>query len=142
MANRALIKDLHQYVDQTVTLSGWLQRGRAGGKVLFLMLRDGTGLCQCVVEKSNMPEDCFNELKRLGQESSFTVTGTVRADERSVGGHELAVTDASIIGVSTDYPITPKAHGVDFLMKHRHLHLRSQRQRMSSSGMARESQCP
>jgi asparaginyl-tRNA synthetase len=128
MANKTTISELKNHVDGEVTLSGWLYRGRAGGKVLFLIIRDGTGLCQCVVEKAKIPEELFGELKHLGDESSLTVTGTVRADERSVGGYELAVTGAEIISPAVDYPITPKAHGVDFLMKNRHLHLRSQRQ--------------
>jgi asparaginyl-tRNA synthetase len=122
------ISKLKDHVDTKVTLSGWLYNNRSSGKVLFLMLRDGTGLCQCVVEKGKVPEDLFDILKHLGQESSLSVTGRVRADQRSVGGFEMAVTHAIIIGQSQDYPITPKAHGVDFLMKHRHLHLRSQRQ--------------
>ena len=128
MANKTTISELKNNVDKAVTLSGWLYRGRAGGKVLFLVIRDGTGLCQCVVEKAKIPEELFGKLKHLGDESSLTVTGIVRADQRSVGGYELAVTDAKIISPAVDYPITPKAHGVDFLMKNRHLHLRSQRQ--------------
>ena len=126
--NKVSIADLKDYVGRQVTLSGWLYRGRASGKVQFLIVRDGTGLCQCVVEKGKIPDELYDQLKRLGTESSLTVTGTVRADERSVGGHELAVTDAKIISPAIDYPITPKAHGVDFLLKNRHLHLRSQKQ--------------
>ncbi len=126
--NKTYISELKDNIDKSVTLSGWLYRSRPGGKVLFLILRDGTGLCQCVVEKDKISDDLFEELKHLGTESSLTITGTVRADERSVGGHELAVTDARILCESQDYPITPKEHGVDFLLKHRHLHLRSQRQ--------------
>ena len=126
--NKTCISELKNNIDKTVTLSGWLYRGRAGGKVLFLIIRDGTGLCQCVVEKAKVPEELFGKLKHLGNESSLTVTGTVRADQRSTGGYELAVTSAKIISPALDYPITPKAHGVDFLMKNRHLHLRSQRQ--------------
>ncbi len=122
------ICDLSNFVDKEVILAGWLYKGRSSGKVQFLVLRDGTGLCQCVVEKSKVPGELFEQLKRLGQESSLTITGTVRADERSVGGYELAVTDAQIISPADGYPITPKSHGVDFLLKHRHLHLRSQRQ--------------
>jgi len=128
MANKTTITDLKNHVDGEVTLAGWLYRGRASGKVLFLIVRDGTGLCQCVVENGKVPEETFDRLKRLGDESSLTITGTVLADERSVGGYELAVTDVRILCESQDYPITPKAHGVDFLMKNRHLHLRSQRQ--------------
>jgi len=122
------INCLYRHEGKEVTLAGWLYKGRSSGKVQFLVLRDGTGLCQCVVEKSKVPRELFEQLKHLGQESSLTVTGTVRADERSVGGYELAVTDAQIISQADGYPITPKSHGTDFLLKHRHLHLRSQRQ--------------
>ncbi|MFC1766656.1 asparagine--tRNA ligase [Planctomycetota bacterium] len=122
------IAQLKDFVGQEVTLCGWLYRGRSSGKVQFLVLRDGTGLCQCVVEKGQIPDELFAELKHLGQESSLSLTGLVRAEERSVGGHELAVTGAAIVGPAADYPITPKAHGIDFLMRNRHLHFRSQRQ--------------
>jgi asparaginyl-tRNA synthetase len=122
------INCLSKHDGTEVTLSGWLYKGRSSGKVLFLVLRDGTGLCQCVVEKSKVPEELFSQLKHLGQESSLTVSGTVRADDRSVGGYELAVTDAQIISPADGYPITPKSHGIDFLLRHRHLHFRSQQQ--------------
>jgi asparaginyl-tRNA synthetase len=122
------IINLKNFTDQEVTLSGWLYNSRASGKVQFLIIRDGTGLCQCIVEKGKVSDELFEQLRHLGQESSLTVTGTVRADERSIGGYELALTDAKTIAESKDYPITPKSHGVDFLLKHRHLHLRSQRQ--------------
>jgi len=122
------ICDLCNAEGKEVTLAGWLYKGRSSGKVQFLVLRDGTGLCQCVVEKSKIPEELFSRLKHLGQESSLTITGTVRADERSLGGYELAVTNAQIISQADGYPITPKSHGIDFLLKHRHLHFRSQRQ--------------
>ncbi len=122
------INCLSQHQGKEVTLAGWLYKGRSSGKVQFLVLRDGTGLCQCVVEKSKVPGELFEQLKHLGQESSLTVTGTVRADERSLGGYELAVTNAQVISPADGYPITPKSHGVDFLLKHRHLHLRSQHQ--------------
>jgi len=125
---KAYISELKNNVGQEVMLAGWLYNSRASGKVLFLIIRDGTGLCQCIVEKGKVSDELFEQLKRSGQESSLTITGTVRADERSVGGYELAVTDAQVIGESNDYPITPKSHGVDFLLKNRHLHLRSQRQ--------------
>ncbi|MHC4745463.1 MAG: asparagine--tRNA ligase, partial [Planctomycetota bacterium] len=122
------ISQLKNHVEQQVTLAGWLYKSRSSGKVQFLVVRDGTGLCQCIVEKGKIPDEMFDQLKHLGQESSLTVTGDVRADDRSVGGYELAVTGAEIISPAADYPITPKTHGVDFLMKHRHLHFRSQRQ--------------
>jgi len=127
-STKAYISELKNNVGQEVTLSGWLYQSRSSGKIQFLIVRDGTGLCQCIVEKDKVPEKLFDELKHLGQESSLTVTGVVRADERSVGGFELAVTDAQIISPAVDYPITPKSHGIDFLLKNRHLHLRSQRQ--------------
>jgi len=130
MANNSTvyIDRLKDHVGEEVTLEGWLYRGRASGKVQFLIVRDGTGLCQCVVEKGKISDELFDQLKHLGQESSLRVTGTVRADERSVGGHELAATGARIIAPAEGYPITPKSHGVDFLMRHRHLHFRSQQQ--------------
>ena len=126
--NAVYINQLKDHVGQEVTLSGWLYNSRASGKIQFLIVRDGTGLCQCIVEKGKVADERFEQLKRLGQESSLSVTGTIRADERSVGGYEMAVTDAQIIASAEGYPITPKPHGVEFLMKHRHLHLRSQRQ--------------
>jgi len=126
--NVVYIDQLKNHVGQEVTLKGWLYNSRASGKIQFLIVRDGTGRCQCIVEKGKVPEDVFDQFKHLGQESSLSVTGTVRADERSLGGHELAVTGARPLSPAEGYPITPKQHGVDFLMKHRHLHLRSQRQ--------------
>ncbi len=127
--NRSVnIAHLRNYENQQVTLAGWLYNSRSSGKIQFLIIRDGTGLCQCVVEKGRISDELFERLKRLGQESSLRVTGLVRADPRSVSGYELAVTDAEIICPADDYPITPKSHGVDFLLKHRHLHLRSRRQ--------------
>ena len=128
MTENVYIDQLKDHVGQEVTLQGWLYNSRASGKIQFLIIRDGTGLCQCIVEKGKVPEGVFDELKKLGQESSLAVTGTIRADERSVGGYEMAVTDAWIICATEGYPITPKPHGVDFLMRHRHLHFRSQKQ--------------
>jgi len=122
------ISCLASFEGQQVTLAGWLYKSRSSGKIQFLVIRDGTGLCQCIVEKGRVPDELFDNLKHLGQESSLTVTGLVRAEKRSVGGYELAVTGAQIISPADGYPITPKSHGTDFLLKHRHLHLRSQRQ--------------
>jgi len=126
--NNTFISELKDNVGKEVTLAGWLYKGRSSGKIQFLIIRDGTGLCQCIAEYGKVPDELFEQLKHLGQESSLTITGTVRADSRSVGGFELAVTGAQIISPATDYPITPKSHGTDFLLKNRHLHLRSQRQ--------------
>ncbi len=125
---KTTISHLNNCVDHEVTLSGWLYNSRSSGKLVFLILRDGTGLCQCIVEKEKMPEDVFDAVKHLGQESSLRVTGLCRAEPRSPGGHEIAVTSVDIVCPTNDYPITPKEHGVDFLMKNRHLHFRSQRQ--------------
>ncbi len=127
-SSKTYIAELKNDVGQEVTLSGWLYNSRASGKIQFLILRDGTGLCQCVVEKGTVGDELFEQLKHLAQESSLTVTGTVRADQRSVGGYELAVTGAKVISPADGYPITPKSHGIDFLLKHRHLHLRSHQQ--------------
>jgi asparaginyl-tRNA synthetase len=120
------ICSLKDNVGKTVTIGGWVYHSRPGGKVIFLVVRDGSGLCQCIIEKTAVPEELFRQLSHLGMESSLTLTGAVRADDRSVGGYELAVTDAKIFCPTQDYPITPKSHGIDFLLKNRHLHLRSQ----------------
>jgi len=126
--SKVYISQLKDNVGKEITLEGWLYNSRASGKIQFLIIRDGTGLCQCIVEKGKVSDELFEELKHLGQESSLKITGTVRQEARSVGGYELAVTGAQIISLAADYPITPKSHGVDFLLKNRHLHLRSQRQ--------------
>ena len=122
------IAQLKDNVGQQVTLAGWLYQSRSSGKIQFLIIRDGTGLCQCIAEYGKLSDELFTQLKHLGAESALKITGMVRAESRSVGGYELAVTAAEIVSQSHDYPITPKSHGVDFLLKHRHLHLRSQRQ--------------
>jgi len=126
--NKSYISQLKDFVGQEVTLAGWIYQARSSGKVQFIILRDGSGLCQCVVEKGKVPDDVFDKLEHLGQESSLMITGVVRAEPRSVGGYELAATNTQVIHATADYPITPKEHGIDFLLKHRHLHLRSQRQ--------------
>ncbi|MCC6360147.1 MAG: asparagine--tRNA ligase [Phycisphaerales bacterium] len=128
MATRTTIRELSQYVGQPVTLSGWLYNSRSSGKLMFLLLRDGTGLCQCVLEKTDANADLFAAADKLGQESSLEIDGVVRADERAEGGHELTVTTLRIIQNVQGFPITPKPHGIEFLMKHRHLWFRSRRQ--------------
>ncbi len=125
------ISDACHHEGQRVGIQGWLYNLRKSGKIVFPLIRDGSGLMQCVAVKSNLPEELFNELKNLTQESSLTVTGTVRAEGRAIGGYELDVDSAQIVQrVSEEhpYPITPKEHGVDFLMDHRHLWLRSRKQ--------------
>ncbi|MHC4641919.1 MAG: asparagine--tRNA ligase [Planctomycetota bacterium] len=126
--SKVYISQLKDNVEKEITLEGWLYNSRASGKIQFLIVRDGTGLCQCIAEKGKVSDELFEQLKHLGRESSLTVTGTVREEARSVGGFELAVTGAQIVSPTADYPITPKSHGVDFLLKNRHLHFRSQRQ--------------
>lgn len=130
-ATQISIRDASQHVGERVGIRGWLYNLRKSGKIVFPLIRDGSGLMQCVAVKSGLPEDLFNELKNLTQESSLSVTGTVRAEPRAAGGYELDVDGAEVIQrVSEEhpYPITPKDHGVDFLMDHRHLWLRSRRQ--------------
>jgi asparaginyl-tRNA synthetase len=122
------ISDLSNHIGEEVQLSGWVYKTRPTGKLIFLTVRDGTGLCQCVIEKSDDTEPFFDTAKRLSQESSLHVRGRVRADERAIGGCELDVTALALVHAATDFPITPKPHGVEFLMKHRHLWFRSRRQ--------------
>lgn len=122
------IRDLAQHVDQEITLSGWIYNKRSSGKVKFIILRDGTGYLQCVYFKGNLTEEVFNLVDKLGQESSVIVTGKVKEEPRAVGGFELDATDLKVISEAHEYPITPKEHGVEFLMDNRHLWLRSSRQ--------------
>jgi asparaginyl-tRNA synthetase len=127
-APHVYINQLAAHVGETVTLRGWLYNLRTSGKLLFPQLRDGTGVVQCVVFKKNVPEELWDALKHLGQESALTIRGSVRADERAPGGFEIDVVDAEVIQSIEGYPITPKEHGTEFLMDHRHLWLRSRRQ--------------
>jgi asparaginyl-tRNA synthetase len=122
------INQLSSHVGEEVTLKGWLYNLRSSGKILFPQLRDGTGIVQCVVLKQSVAPEVWDQLKGLGQESALIVRGTVRADERAPGGYELDVTAAEVVQEVHDYPITPKEHGTEFLMDHRHLWLRSRRQ--------------
>ena len=122
------IADIATHEGQEVTLRGWLHKRRSSGKIHFLTVRDGTGFVQAVMSKSTVGDDIFTKADHLGQETSLTVRGTVRADTRAPGGYEVDVADLSVIAESHDYPITPKAHGVDFLQDRRHLWIRSARQ--------------
>lgn len=125
---KVTIAEVHQYVGQEVTIGAWIANKRSSGKIAFLQLRDGTGFIQGVVEKSNVEEAVFQTAKSITQESSLYVTGIVKEDSRSPFGYELSVTNLEVISESVDYPITPKNHGTEFLMDHRHLWLRSRRQ--------------
>jgi asparaginyl-tRNA synthetase len=122
------INRLKEHVGQTVTLKGWIYNSRPSGKLAFITLRDGTGLCQCVLEKKPETDGFFDAVARLGQESSLILTGLVAEEPRSIGGYELRVSGAEVVHSARDYPITPKPHGIEFLMKHRHLWFRSKRQ--------------
>ena len=122
------ISDLKNYVGQEVTLRGWLFNKRSGGKVRFVILRDGTGYLQCVYFKGNVTEDTFEAADKIGQESSIEVTGKVKEEPRAVGGYELDATGLTIIQNAQNYPITPKDHGIEFLLDNRHLWLRSKKQ--------------
>lgn len=121
------IDQLKDHIGEEVTLKGWLYNSRSSGKLVFMQLRDGTGIVQCVVFKGN-DEAVFEKAKGLGQESSIVVTGTVKADDRSSIGVELDVKDVEVLQNVSDYPITPKEHGTEFLMDHRHLWIRSKKQ--------------
>jgi len=127
MTDRVLISGLKDHVGRAVTLAGWVYHSRVSAKVAFLVVRDGSGLCQCVVGRGDVPDEVFEQASRVTQESSLTITGTVHADERAPGGHELHVSGLEILHRAVDYPITPKEHGIDFLFRHRHLWLRSRR---------------
>lgn len=127
----ATIAEIARFDGQTVTLRGWLYNLRESGKLVFPIFRDGTGLIQGVAHKSGVSTEVFETLKSLTQESSVEITGRVRADQRAIGGFELDVEQITVlhrVPESDPYPITPKEHGVEFLMEHRHLWVRSTRQ--------------
>jgi asparaginyl-tRNA synthetase len=122
------IEELSKFVGQEVTLHGWVYNTRSSGKIKFILLRDGTGIVQCVMVKSQMTEEVFNIFEKLTQESSLSITGLVNKEDRAPGGYELLVKDVKVYQIAQNYPITPKEHGVEFLMDQRHLWLRSKRQ--------------
>src|SRR5690554_4431066 len=130
MPIKCVIKDVGKYVGQSVIIGCWLHNIRSSGKIQFLQLRDGTGFIQAVAVKSELSEEVWDHAKSLTHESSLYMTGIVREEPRSASGYELTVNHIDIIQITTEpYPITPKEHGVDFLMDHRHLWIRSPRQR-------------
>ena len=122
------INQLSAHVGSEVILKGWLYNMRSSGKICFPQLRDGTGVVQCVAVKSAIAEDVWEALKGLGQESALVIKGTVREDSRAPSGYEIDVVTAEVLQQVQNYPITPKEHGTEFLMDHRHLWLRSRRQ--------------
>lgn len=126
--DRVYIEDIAKYVGKEVVIAGWLYNKRSSGKIQFLLVRDGTNIIQCVVVKNEVAEEIFSLYDELGLESSLLVKGQVREDKRSPLGYELQVTDMRVLQTAEDYPITKKEHGIDFLMDHRHLWLRSKKQ--------------
>jgi len=122
------VQDIAGHEGQQVTVKGWLYNRTDKGKLQFLLLRDGTGIIQCVVSQKDVDAQAFANARSLTQESSVIVTGKIRADRRAPGGYELQLDDVQIVQLAEDYPITPKEHGVGFLMAHRHLWIRSSRQ--------------
>ena len=124
----ARINNISKYTGQQVKLNGWVYNSRRSGKIGFLMFRDGFGLLQCIVAKNNVGDEAFEIFKSLTQESSLSLQGEVVENDRAPGGYEMVVSSLEVHQLSTDYPITPKEHGTDFLMNHRHLWLRSKRQ--------------
>ena len=124
----ATVASLAAHEGNTVTLRGWLYNASGKGKILFMQLRDGSGIVQCVCNRAELGDEVFDQLRHLGQESSLVVEGVVRADTRSKLGFELHVSAAAVVSAATGYPITPKEHGPAFLHDHRHLWVRSRRQ--------------
>lgn len=127
--SQVYINEVGNHVGQEVTVKGWLYNHRSSGRIRFLLVRDGSGMIQATVVKNEVPEDVFDRSDHIPQESALIVHGVVREDARAPGGYELTVRDLTVVQEAQDYPITPKEHGTGFLMQHRHLWLRSARQR-------------
>ncbi len=129
MAAPVEIHQLGDHVGESVSISGWVETTRGHGKVAFAVIRDGTGIVQCVFLKKALPEEVWSAFETLTQESTVTVTGEVKADDRAPGGFELGISHLEVLHIAEEYPIQPKEHGVEFLLDHRHLWLRSSQQR-------------
>ena len=125
---RFYIEEASQYDGQVVTVKGWVYQKRSSGKIKFLILRDGTGLMQSVLFKGECSPESFEDFEKITQESAVEVTGKLRKEPRSPGGYEMGVQSFKIIQIAEPYPISPKEHGVEFLMENRHLWVRSTRQ--------------
>ncbi|MCO5184146.1 MAG: asparagine--tRNA ligase [Anaerolineae bacterium] len=131
MASVISIQDIAQYEGQEVTIKGWIYQSTRKGRLMFLRVRDGSGICQCVAFKPNLGEELFDALRYAGQEASLIIHGTVKQNDRAPGipgGYEIDIQSAEVLQSVSDYPITPKEHGIEFLMDNRHLHLRSRKQ--------------
>ena len=124
----AHIDEIAQHDGRSVTIRGWLHNRRSSGKIHFLIVRDGSGFIQAVMSKATVGEELFQKTGHLGQETAIVLEGMVRADTRAPGGYEVDVASLLVVGPARDYPITPKEHGVDFLLDRRHLWIRSERQ--------------
>ena len=122
------IDEIARHEGESVTLRGWLHKRRSSGKIHFLTVRDGTGFIQAVMSKAAVGAETFTRADHLGQETALIVQGVVRADARAPGGYEIDVAELEVVAASHDYPITPKEHGVDYLLDRRHLWLRTERQ--------------
>jgi asparaginyl-tRNA synthetase len=122
------IENIGEHEGQTVTIKGWLHNRRSSGKIHFLVVRDGTGFLQVVMGKRDVDEATFTRADHLGQESAIIVSGTVKAEPRATGGYEMIANALEVVNEAHDYPITPKEHGVDYLMDRRHLWIRAERQ--------------
>ncbi len=122
------IDDIPRYAGQHVTIRGWLHKRRSSGKIHFLTVRDGTGFIQAVMSKTAVGEQVFRRADHLGQETSLIIEGTARADTRAPSGYEIDVSSLRVVGESQNYPITPKEHGVEYLLDRRHLWIRAERQ--------------
>jgi asparaginyl-tRNA synthetase len=124
----AYIEDIADFKDQEVEIRGWIYNKRSSGKIRFLLIRDGTGMIQGTIYSTDPDIPLFQTFDKLTQESSIIVRGVVKEDKRAAGGYELGISDLQIVQIAPEYPITPKEHGIPFLMEHRHLWLRSQKQ--------------
>jgi len=119
------VRELGEHVGETVLLKGWVYQKRSSGRIRFLVLRDGTGILQCVAGAKDVTPEAFDAMDRVTAESSVAIRGTVRKDDRAPGGFELGVSDFTVVHLAAEYPIQPKDHGVEFLFDNRHLYLRS-----------------
>ncbi|MEW6686789.1 MAG: asparagine--tRNA ligase [Candidatus Edwardsbacteria bacterium] len=122
------ISEISKFEGQEVVLKGWLYNKRSSGKIHFLLIRDGTGIIQCIMSQDETKPEIFNLYDSLTQETSLILKGKVHSEKRAPGGYELLINDLQILQIAKDYPISPKEHGIGFLMEHRHLWLRSTRQ--------------
>jgi asparaginyl-tRNA synthetase len=122
------INRIGEHVGQTITIKGWLHNRRSSGKIHFLVVRDGTGFLQVVMGKKDVDEATFQTADHLSQESAIIITGSVKAEARATGGYEMVASGLEVVNEAHDYPITPKEHGVDYLMDRRHLWIRAERQ--------------